>query len=216
MTFDINTFKQTGMKYGGARPSAFAIDFAPPAVLLTSSGTATTVTPTSSGGGVTVSAMSRVTCKAATIPEDAVSHIDVGYFGRKIKVSGVRSFANWEVTVYNDESFVVRAILEAWSNAINRLESNVMDPSFYIEAYKANMMVHQYSKTGTEIRAYSLVGAWPSVVSQIRLDWDDGNRIETFDVNIAYDYWLPELEGSIGGAPSYATSAADPGNSTSG
>jgi hypothetical protein len=203
ITFNLNTFLQSGLPYGGARPSLFVIEFNYPVGVLTNAPVATSAT---SGTG---NAKSRLTCKAGSLPESSVSVIEVGYFGRRIKVSGERTFQDWLVTVINDEDFIMRAMLEAWSNAINRLESNVRDPTFDNEGYKADLIVRQFAKDGTEIRDYTIIGAWPSLVSAIGLDWDQGNAIEYFTVTWAYDYWLPSLELATGGALQYASAATN-------
>jgi Straboviridae tail tube protein Gp19 len=216
MTFDINTFKQTGLKYGGARPSLFVVEFAPPSGLLAVSTTATTTTGTGTTAQIQAGTLSRLTCKAAALPEAVVAEIEVGYFGRRIKVAGERAFQDWQVTVINDENFLMRAVLEDWSNGINRLESNIRDPLFDVEGYKAVVNVRQYSKTGVEIRAYQMIGAWPSQVSAIGLDWDQGNAIEYFACTWAYDYWLPITELSTDGAPQYASSATNLNNAPAG
>jgi len=69
------------------------------------------------------------------------------YFGRKIKLAGDRTFADWTVTVINDEDFLIRNALEQWSNQINSLQGNLRtfggaSPSFY----KANATVTQVFK----------------------------------------------------------------------
>ena len=209
MTFDINTFKQTGLKYGGARPSLFVVEFAPPAGFLSSAGAPTVTTGAAGTVGISGTTLSRLTCKAAALPEAVVAEIEVGYFGRRIKVAGERAFQDWQVTVINDENFVIRALLESWSNGINRLEANIRDLAFDTEGYKADLVVRQFSKTGVEIRAYKMIGAWPSQVSAISLDWDQGNAIEYFACTWAYDYWLPETELGTDGATQYGSTATN-------
>jgi hypothetical protein len=194
MTFDINSFKSTGLKWGGARPSLFVVEFTPPGTIGTTTGL----------NGVTY--MSRMTCKAASLPESTVAEIEVGYFGRKVKVSGERAFQDWQLNVMNDENFVIRSLLESWSNAINRMEANIRDTAYDQEAYKTDMVVRQFSKIGDEIRSYTIYGAWPTQVGQIALDWDQGNAIEYFPVAIAYDYWAPTNELTTDGAVTYGPS----------
>jgi hypothetical protein len=61
-----------------------------------------------------------------------------------------------------------------------------------------------------------MVGAWPSQVSAIGLDWDQGNAIEYFACTWAYDYWLPITELTTDGAPQYASSATNLNNAPAG
>jgi hypothetical protein len=96
----------------------------------------------------------------------------------------------------NDEDFAVRALFEKWSNALNRMVSNVRDPSIATENYKVDLDVVQYAKDGATIRAYQLIGAWPTGIGPIGLNWESGNAIEEFSVNFAYDYWVPAVEVS--------------------
>lgn len=186
MAFNINTFKQNGLIFGGARPSLFEIILTPP--------------PSIGVDLLNSSTKLAFTCRAAELPEMNISSIDVPYFGRKIKVAGERTFADWSITVMNDEDFIVRSMFEAWSNAINRLVANVRDITLNAEQYKCNVLVNQYAKDGELLRAYELVGAFPTAIGAIALDWDSGNNIETFSVNFAYDYWVPAVEENSKGA----------------
>jgi hypothetical protein len=106
----------------------------------------------------------------------------------------------------NDEDFAVRAMFETWSNAMNRLVSNVRDPAIGAEQYKSDLEVIQYSKDGGEIRSYQLVGAFPTSIGEITLGWDSASQIEEFPVTFSYDYWVPVIEASdkkAGGVNTY-------------
>jgi hypothetical protein len=183
MAFNISTFKTRGLQFGGARPTLFEVFLTPPTGIGFDSGSLDKF---------------RFTCQAAQLPASTVASVDVGYFGRKIKVAGDRTFTDWQVTVMNDEDFLVRSMFEKWQNALNRLEANVRDPAVSFDspenAYKAALNVTQYSKGGDGIRQYTFVGAFPTNIDAITLNWDQQNQIETFGVTFAYDYWLPTLE----------------------
>ena len=181
MAFNISAFKSRGLVYGGARPSLFEVVLTPPA-----------------GLGLNPAALQKFifTCKAAELPESTISNIEIPYFGRKIKVAGERSFADWSVTIMNDEDFGVRSMFEAWHNAINTIVSNVRLQSASAEQYKTLLEVTQYSKDGEVLRTYQLVGAFPTAVAGIGLGWDTQNAIEEFTVNFSYDYWLPIIENA--------------------
>jgi hypothetical protein len=181
MPFNISAFKSNGLVYGGARPSLFNVFMSAPAGL----------------GIDTVSVDKfRFVCKTAELPESAISTIEVPYFGRRIKVAGERAFADWSVSVLNDEDFSVRAMFELWSNALNRHVSNVRDPALSAEQYKTDLEILQYSKDGDVIRSYQLIGAFPTTIGSIGLNWESANAIEEFNVTFAYDYWVPVIEAS--------------------
>ena len=198
MPFNINTFKSNGLVYGGARPSLFSVFLSVPQ-------------------GLGIDSVStdkfRFVCRTAELPASSVSAFDVPYFGRKVKIAGDRNFTDWQVNIMNDEDFSVRSLFETWSNALNRHVSNVRDPVAAREGYKADLEVVQYGKDGNVIRSYQIVGAFPTDIGAISLDWDTQNSIETFPVTFAYDYWVPLVETSdkkAGGTNTYgALTTAD-------
>jgi hypothetical protein len=184
MAFSISQFKNLGLIRGGARPSLFEVELTFPTGISTSA---------PQNGSFLI--------KAAQIPASTVDSVDVGYFGRKIKVAGDRTFNDWTVTVMNDEDFALRDTFEAWSNKINALEGNVQSPVgegslITTGVYKCDLIVKQYAKAQDlnaklVSRSYKFIGAFPTSVDAIALNWDTTNQIEEFDVTFAYDYWIP-------------------------
>ena len=179
MSFNIATFKSKGLVYGGSRPSLFNVKLNVPASL----------------GLSTVSKEKfQFVCQAAELPAATVSPIEVGYFGRKIKVAGDRTYSDWTVSVMNDEDFSVKSLFEAWSNGLNRFVSNIRDPLLSSEQYKVDLEIVKYSKDGSITRAYTMIGAWPMEVGPITQNWNDQNKVEQFEVTFCYDYWIPTKE----------------------
>ncbi len=177
MTFNINGFKANGLPFGGARPSQFQVMLFPPFN-----------SPTNE--------RLRFMIKAAGLPSSDLDHIDVSYFGRKMKVAGDRNFAPWTVSCINDEDFPIRSTLEKWSNDINTLVSNRIDPALWPTGYKTEAEVHQFGKAGEVIRAYRFSGLFPTTVEAIGLDWEAQSTIEYFDCQFVYDYWEPINQSS--------------------
>ena len=179
MPFNINEFKNTGLQLGGARPSLFEVQLS---------------LPKSLGINIDSTFKLRFTCRASSIPASSVASFEVPYFGRKIKLAGDRTFADWNVTVMNDEDFAVRDMFEQWSQAINHNELNFKN--HFGNNYKsADATVFQYSKgskgtTGTPIAAYTFIGLFPTEISTMDLDWDATNSVQTFNVTFAYDYYI--------------------------
>lgn len=184
--FNIDTFKAQGLYRGGARPSLFKVRFA-----AIPSGVSTTVQDASSD--------LEFVARAAQIPGSTIDPIEVGYFGRKIQLAGNRSFQPWTITVMNDEGMRHRNMFEGWHNKINTLVSNRQDSDVSAMLdYKVPANVLQFGKAGPGddsgiIRSYQFEGMFPIDVSPMALDWDAGNTIQTFDVTLAYDYWVPVI-----------------------
>ena len=162
----LDSFKAK-LKGGGARPNLFKVNIP---------------FPTATGGS---SELASFMIKAASLPASIINPIEVPYFGRRIKLAGSRSYANWTVTVMNDENFAVRSALEAWSSQINSGQTNLRT----LSAYRSTATVKQFAKDGSVLREYDFVNIFPLDIGPIALAWDDGDNVETFDVEFAYDYW---------------------------
>jgi hypothetical protein len=180
MPFNVNEIRSQ-LALGGARPALFNINI---------------TNPVNSAGDAKMEFMAR----AGQIPASTLGTIEVGYFGRKIKIAGDRTFAEWTVTVVNDEDFLIRNAMESWMSAINRHEDN--DRDFGTSApflYKSQGHVQQYAKSGRGLRNYQFTGLWPTEVSTIDLDWNTTDTIEEFTVTFQYDYWKVSGEAGFGG-----------------
>jgi hypothetical protein len=161
--FNLNRFKgKLGLE--GARPTLFEANIF--------------------GGGVSPDFTFH--CKAAQLPGKTLGIIEVPYFGRKIKVHGDLTFAEWTVTVLNEENFNVRNSFEQWMQGVNSHGGNLKtDP-----AYKSvNATVQQFSKTGQSVKKYTLEGVWCSDISAIDVAWDSNDQIEEFTATLQYDLW---------------------------
>lgn len=197
MTFSIEKFKNGGLRFGGARPTLFRVFI-----------------PIFQGAETDHDIHEKITflAKATSIPPSIIDYIDIPYMGRKVRVNGDRTFPDWTVTVMNDEDFEIRRALEDWHQFINSREKNIQHGTGYslVSRYKEDLEVYQYGKTGdgpggvpstigttlgggedepTPIATYTFVGAFPTSISPIALDWDSVNQVEQFDVTFAYDYW---------------------------
>jgi len=184
MAFNVNEFISRGLEYGGARPSLFEVQMGQP--------------PGIQFDADSVQKLSFM-CQAAQLPAASMTSIEIPYFGRKIKVAGERSFDNWTLTIMNDEDFKVRSLFEKWSNALNSLETNIRGGGLGAENYKADLDVIQYAKDGEIIRAYTVIGAFPTDVSSIDVNWSSTGTVQTFSATLAYDYWIPQVETSSKG-----------------
>lgn len=177
MAFNINDLRSQ-LTFGGAKPSLFQVQI---------------TNPVNGIADIKVPFM----VKAATIPSSTLSTIEVPYFGRKIKLPGDRSFAEWSVTVINDEDFAIRNAMEQWMASINSHQGNITTlASASPLQYKAQAQITQFSKTGIPLRVYNFNGLFPVEISAIDMNWEtDG--IEDFTVTFQYDWW--DITGGITG-----------------
>ena len=181
MAFSVEQFK-TNLPFGGARSSLFQVELIQ--------------APDGVAAGSFIKAPFLI--RAAQIPAATINPIDVQYFGRAIRYAGNRTFADWTVTVLNDEDFQIRDGLEAWSGSINSYAGNRRSPGVGPEAYKTEALVTQFSKEGERLRSYRFHGIFPIEVSAIDLAWD-ADTVQEFTTTFTYDYWTVEGQAAAAG-----------------
>ena len=141
----------------------------------------------------------RFFCKSAQLPGSTIGTVTVPYFGRELKFAGNRTFADWTVTVINDEGFLIRNFFERWMNSINSHAGNTRDvlmpgPQNYV----CDATVTQYSKDAQRQEVYDFVALFPTDLSAIDLDWGSNDAIEEFTVNFSYQYWTRKTTTDTG------------------
>jgi hypothetical protein len=185
----IEDFKAV-LQGGGVRPTMFEVELTFPDSVVSDS----TLTTNESTFLV----------KAAALPASNVGVIEVPFRGRKLKVSGDRSFDDWTVTVINDVSFNLRVAFEKWSEKIQN--HNYALGAVNLSTYFASAIVRQLDRDGTQLRAYRFEGIWPSLVADIGLDYDSTDTVEEYDVTFNVQYW----SASQGGDPFTSSVPRDP------
>ena len=139
MAFAIRDIRSQ-LEFGGARPALFNINI---------------TNPINNSGDTKLGFMAR----AGQIPASTLGTVEVGYFGRKIKIAGDRTFAEWTVTVVNDEDFRIRNAMEQWMSAINLHESNTRLINSSPSTYKSQGDVQQFEKPDTPFVTISLLAS---------------------------------------------------------
>ena len=174
MAFNVAEFR-ANMVGDGARPNLFSVSL---------------VFPIIASNGSLASSKTTFMAKASQLPGSSIGTVGVNYFGREMKFAGNRTFADWSLTIINDEDFVVRNSIESWMNSINSNVSNVRAPAASRPAgYTTDATVTQYGKTGEILKTYNFVGLFPVDLAPIELDWGSNDTMEEFQVTFAYQYW---------------------------
>jgi hypothetical protein len=168
----IEDFKAV-LQGGGVRPTMFEVELTFPDSVV-SDPTLTTTEGT-------------FLIKASQLPPSNVGQIAVPFRGRKLKVSGDRTFEDWPVTVINDVSFNLRKSFEEWSERIQN--HNYALGSTTLNDYFASATVRQLDRDGTQLRAYRFEGIWPSAIDSIELNFDSTDQVEEYGVTFAVQYW---------------------------
>lgn len=177
MAFNIHEFR-SNLKYDGARPSLFNVSMTFPQLVQN-----------------TAEASRQVTflARSASLPGHSIGSINLPYFSRDIKVAGDRSFSGWTITVIQDEDFALRNAFQRWSGIMNRFNSNTRHAdAVSMFGYQTDISVIQYGKAGNTIKTMKLIGAFPTDVSPIQLDWGSKDQVEEFTVSFEYQVWEDE------------------------
>lgn len=174
MAFNVTEFR-ANLVGDGARPNLFQV---------------TMTFPTFSTESTSSSQAISFLAKAAQLPGSTLGTVPLYYFGRELKFSGNRSFADWTITIINDENFKVRRAFESWMNGINSHTTNLRNGAATSPSgYTVDAKVDQYDKAGNIIKSYKFVGAFPVDLSPIDLDWQSNDTIEEFTATLAYQWW---------------------------
>lgn len=158
---------------GGVRPTMFQVEMTFPSTVVETNSQATE-------DGIFL-------IKAAQLPGSTVGNIDVPFRGRKLKVSGDRSFDDWSITVTNDVTFRIRKAFEEWSERIQN--HNFVIGSNTLVDYFGSAIVRQLDRDGQQLRAYRFEGIWPTAVDAIDLDFDTNDTVEDYGVTLCVQYW---------------------------
>jgi len=168
--FSIDTFRQK--LNGGSKANLFRIEILPDVV-----------------GGIDGVDLTNLTilCKSGAIPAFTLGIIEVPFRGRRIKIPGDRTYADWTATFVNDDSQNIRKSFDNWMNNIIDVngENSLRDGT---DTYRCTIVVNQLRPDGTTARIYKLFDAFPTDVSAIDLSYDTTDAIQEFTVTFQYHY----------------------------
>jgi len=137
-------------------------------------------------------------CRSAQLPGATLGVVPVQYFGRELKFVGNRTFADWTITVINDEDFSIRNAFERWMNGINSHSLNVRNPvALAPGGYTVDGEVTQFGKKGDNIKKYKFIGLFPTDLTPIDVDWGSNDVIEEFSISLSYQWWESAETGVV-------------------
>ena len=132
-------------------------------------------------------------CKGAQLPGSTLGLIEVPFMaGRRFKLAGDRTFAEWTTTVINDSDFKIREAVENlqklygttdYQSTVAKEITGGSETDFSV------LEVEQFDQAGNVTCKYRLENCWPLDISTIDLSYDSTDTIEEFTVTWAYDYY---------------------------
>lgn len=144
-------------------------------------------------------------CRSASLPSATVGLVEVATIGgRKLKMGGDRTFAEWTTTVLNDENFYIRSKFEHWQSAMVKTNYNLTTVGNRSVGagtlVNGTISIFQLDADGKSVgpnAEYKLVNCWPSDISSIDLSFDTTDTVEEFTVTWSYDYYLVGADAGI-------------------
>lgn len=150
--------------------------------------------------------LNNILVRAASMPSSTVGIIRVPFRGRIVKIPGDRTYEEWTFTMYDAfegsgqgpaGTIEHRNRFLKWSQNMNEHDQNIptgswasnsgsidlLDPSTFTE-----FQVHQLDLVGNSRRVVSLFNCWPTVVSELTLNYDSSDALAEFSVTLAYDH----------------------------
>ena len=167
-TFNINTFRQK--LNGGSKANLFRMEIIPEFTV----------------PGFDAKEVS-ILCKSGAIPAFTLGIIEVPFRGRRIKIPGDRTYADWTATFVNDDNQQTRKAFDSWMNTIvdvngeNSLRTGT-------GTYRCKIVVNQLKPDGNIARIYELYDAFPTDVSAIDLSYDTTDAVQEFTVTFQYHF----------------------------
>jgi hypothetical protein len=158
----------------GARPNLFRIYFSP------SVGAAT-------GSDQAVSLL----CKAGSLPGSTMGLIEVPMGGgRRYKIAGDRSYAEWTVTIMNDSAGASRKVMEDYQKLFVNTDMETPSLGNRNTTARATVTVEQLTEDASIIgRKYELINCFPTDISAMDLSYDTTDALQEFTVTWVYDYF---------------------------
>ena len=126
--------------------------------------------------------------KAAQFPASTIGFIEVPFKGRKIKRPGDRTFAEWSITVLQDEGNSVREDFIGWMNQINNhfeisgdSVSDALFPDWTVTALRQD---------DSEAGSIEIRNCFPTEIGTIDFNYETVDTFAEFTVTLQYDYWV--------------------------
>ena len=187
MSLQISEFAKA-LKHSGARASLFEV---------TMSGQKPLEAAGKAAAGVeSATSDMKFMCRATTIPGLTITPITTQYFGREIKTPGEMEFADWSITILNDNNMRVRRFLEAWQNIINSHADNVFNAKDSYTAdtkgawpWTGSAIITQFNKTGGTTQKYTMKECWPTSIDPIEMSYDNTGTLQEYGCTFALNYW---------------------------
>ena len=130
----------------------------------------------------------RFYCKTASLPAATVNLVEVPYQNRKWKIPGDRIFADWTVTIINDQAFEVRQQLIDWQRHLQGFATiggltNIVD-----DVHQVLTVIPLDRDMNGMDHAVVEFYAWPQEIGTVELSWETPDAVQEYTVTFAVSW----------------------------
>jgi hypothetical protein len=110
--------------------------------------------------------------------------------GRRYKLAGDRTYAEWTVTILNDSAGNARKVMEDYQKLFVNTDMELASLGNRVTTARSTVTVEQLTEDATTIgRKYELVNCFPTDISAMDLSYDTTDTLQEFTVTWVYDYF---------------------------
>ena len=123
--------------------------------------------------------------RSTSLPASQIDQIPIAYQGLTYKIGSTHTFADWSCTYNIDGNSDIRHFFLQWASLIhNPITNRHCSPSRYF----GKVFLSHVNGHGQTIQEYKLIGAWPSTVGEVSLDYSEKGNVASFQVTFQYQW----------------------------
>ena len=125
-----------------------------------------------------------IRAKGTQLPSADINVMEIPYKGRKVKIPGERTFAEWTVTIMETADMNVRRKFEQWVSVMDS-EDQIKRNTAALSTIKVTLLKPDNATPSIE---YTLYGAFPSSIASVDLSFDEQTAPLEYSVTFQYTY----------------------------
>jgi len=123
--------------------------------------------------------------RSASLPGSSFDELITSWMGTDYKAAGKRTYDTWNVSFNVDKDAAIRLAFIRWADLMMDPTTNAL---VMPKTYMQNQFVTLLGADQTEKIKYELIGAWPSQIAEVSLDYANSDYAQ-FDVTFTYQYY---------------------------
>ena len=129
----------------------------------------------------------RYLVRNTSLPASTITPLETNWQGNIYKMGSTQEFTDFTITYSVDVQDKIRDAYLLWMSQIHEPATNAHGlPLTYMRDIT---LTHLNHIDGSDLMQYKLIGAWPSMIGELMLDYSS-KEIASFDVTFTYQYHI--------------------------